>query len=537
MFKWLKNKASGKPEQPQKDMLEFVGGITGDAVSAVTKVTLQVNLLARNGTLNRQSLFLADNFVREQVRELEREFVFGGNLPQEVLSITLLRYCSVFASAYASIFFNREEGNPETVSAVRAMRLLATHRRYARLAYRRSPPKVDSTMVKIFREAKSAGIADFRVPAYLGESRTSVSSEFAVSALFESAPLDNFAREQIEYFWRLLQHYSNRIPMKPYPGNLVPFAIGKDGKTYLDVPPIKTRAFQYVGPGIWALEAIEQTAKETGGAKMLKRFGEVLPGTDADTVVSMAKKVLAIWKGEKNRRRHERVVPEKSLTLLVVEGFSLVHRMVAYSEFVNSGGTLGASDGLKIIQLQRVTHIQSIVPKLVVSGQDRSEPREILTKLECASDNGFIERWYVSDQSESGVGLYVPGHRSWLSVGHLIAVRDERSTEWRVGIVRRISTVESGRTVGIEYLSKSAIPVRIKRHDDGASTSNAGRSGELFDGILTEGKENHLLAPARRVEGSRQLVFGSGKCLHAEMGAKINGARGIDGYSCSVRLI
>jgi hypothetical protein len=88
------------------------------------------------------------------------------------------------------------------------------------------------------------------------------------------------------------------------------------------------------------------------------------------------------------------------------------------------------------------------------------------------------ENWAVFDKSEGGYGVLAPEGREslvvapvtgirtteadWLRIGTLVALREERATGWRIGVVRRITCDASNqRRVGIEVLEGMALVVRL----------------------------------------------------------------------------
>jgi len=66
-----------------------------------------------------------------------------------------------------------------------------------------------------------------------------------------------------------------------------------------------------------------------------------------------------------------------------------------------------------------------------------------------------VERWVMHDESDCGYGAVVESRdKDWLRVGALIGISTHESDKWKVGIVRRLSRVNSDTSsVGIETLS------------------------------------------------------------------------------------
>jgi len=81
------------------------------------------------------------------------------------------------------------------------------------------------------------------------------------------------------------------------------------------------------------------------------------------------------------------------------------------------------------------------------------------------SQQQSAESWIVENMSEGGYGAIVPAQKSdWIKVGILIGLKGETSNYWGIGIIRRITHDEyQQRRVGIQLLTKTAIPIRVSR--------------------------------------------------------------------------
>jgi len=92
---------------------------------------------------------------------------------------------------------------------------------------------------------------------------------------------------------------------------------------------------------------------------------------------------------------------------------------------------------------------------------------------------GTGESWIVEDVSDGGYGAAIPTVKSdWIRVGTLIGLQSEASRHWGIGLIRRIVRDEQEkRHVGIQVLTRTAIPVRISRGET-LSFTNADRDAE-----------------------------------------------------------
>lgn len=88
------------------------------------------------------------------------------------------------------------------------------------------------------------------------------------------------------------------------------------------------------------------------------------------------------------------------------------------------------------------------------------------------------ERWLMENESSGGFGATVdPARDDWVRLGKLVGLKPERSHNWVIGVIRRLSLLESGqRNVGIEVLAKAPVTVILK-------ASKPRHSGYTVDGV------------------------------------------------------
>jgi hypothetical protein len=143
------------------------------------------------------------------------------------------------------------------------------------------------------------------------------------------------------------------------------------------------------------------------------------------------------------------------------------------------------------------------------------------------------ESWIVENVSDGGYGTIIPAVKSdWIRVGTLIGMRKEHDSVWTIGLIRRIARDDrSQRRVGIQTLSKTAIPVRLVRSGSTDTSFNvsrepqpaillataADRNGEVTvimrEGIFSArdgmemviGGKSYELQPARLIEGGEDF--------------------------------
>lgn len=532
MLNWPKKKPAADTATARQKMEIFLKELTGKSTAVIPQVCKKLRELNETQGVEFTVVSMADEYLRHRIVELERNYFHSEEHPEAIAS-AVSAYCSTFSEAYSTVFSKRTQERPETLSAVRAMRAHTLQCRMFRLGYREPRETTLKAMVGLFTESRTAGIVEHSVTPYGEEPETSVGNEFALYALFETAPLQSFSQEQIEYFWRVLLLYSGRIPVKSASGGLVPFPIGENGHTYVKLPS-GVQAAYHVGPGIGTFEGISQIASGKKGSKHIWEAGDYLPDVKEEKLVDMANRVLSVWKGEEIRRRSERQVSRTPAPVFIAHGFSLVRKMVAFSAYVNAGGTLAAHDAFRLLQLQDSLRFEIPITELTSSSKDVTDPLDVLNLLEYHLGGDSTERWHVTDRSESGIGLLASGNHPWLAVGQIIAVRGSQETDWRVGIVRRVSLKDNARSVGVELLSRSAVAVGVKAFEDLNEKLNW---FSLHDGILVEGEESRLIVPPRKTRGEYFVTAGAGKRRHVRLIGKLPDLIEAEAYSCVIEAV
>ncbi|MBT9566728.1 MAG: hypothetical protein IV085_00365 [Thiobacillus sp.] len=88
--------------------------------------------------------------------------------------------------------------------------------------------------------------------------------------------------------------------------------------------------------------------------------------------------------------------------------------------------------------------------------------RERVSQLKPVSSPD-VERWVMHDESDCGFGAVVESRdKDWLRVGALVGIKSHESATWRIGIVRRLSRVDSDTSsIGIETLPEAPTLVML----------------------------------------------------------------------------
>ncbi|NDP49377.1 MAG: hypothetical protein GZ085_13530 [Sulfuriferula multivorans] len=165
--------------------------------------------------------------------------------------------------------------------------------------------------------------------------------------------------------------------------------------------------------------------------------------------------------------------------------------------------------------------------------RERVEPTQ--TRAVHAAINGSdIERWVIHDESECGFGAVVESSdKDWLRVGALIGIKSHESDMWQLGIVRRLSRINSDTSsVGIETLTET--PSLISLQDAGTAdytvkvSVNNPPTLPNSGLILTDNKGNHtlILDPVHYLSGKVCQVNGATDLKLILLGKPIESSEG-----------
>ncbi len=127
-----------------------------------------------------------------------------------------------------------------------------------------------------------------------------------------------------------------------------------------------------------------------------------------------------------------------------------------------------------------------------------------------------VERWVMHDESECGYGAIVESRdKDWLRVGALIGIKSHESDTWQIGMVRRLSHVDSDTSsVGIETLTGALTlsllhdisPLGLGESKTGNSADREPHSGLFL--VSHAGAYSVIIDPVHFVPGKKCQVQG-----------------------------
>jgi hypothetical protein len=372
------------------------------------------------------------------------------------------------------------------VIVARSLRVLTLQLKWLLLRYGPVDPRLWEQLGRLYTIAEKKGFAEAKVPVYPGaHGEGTIKQEFLKALMLAASSTDGLPPIRQMIAERAVAHFAHafRLSRKP------------EGCTYcFDLtahkPPVRMfqgaaagpdMLFFGAGPALADLNQLTRQVVESGAVPADVNLGGIY---EKEVVLGALRHLLQYWSETPPARNSERRKTTARIT--VVPGLSEIVGMLDPS----------SSDQLDF-------------------SQDQS-----------------AESWIVENVSDGGYGAIIPTVKTdWIKVGTLIGVQAEGKNYWGIGMIRRISRDEhQRRRVGIQLLSKTAIPIKLGR-PGAASSFNAGREpglaillsttpdsqGEvgivmregIFNGrdslemIVRE--KSYLLMPARMVEGGEDF--------------------------------
>ena len=510
MLKWI---GGGKVDHPMADAKQARQLIAelpaNDAFKALQEITewLESMNQTEGFKLDRrfENLDLLDSAAKNHQRKLSQDYL---NTPRQQkfqenkLWTSVSGFWKALGDGYVLCITQHESGGGGAtavrkslpVIAGRAMRVLTLQLKWLLLRYGPVEPRLWTEMARLYQIAEQKGFADGAIAVYPGaHGESTIKEEFLKSLMLAASSTDGLPPVKQQIAERAVAHFAGafRISRKP------------DGCNYcfdLGAPKLPVRLFKgaaasphmiYFGAGeaLPQLRQLTRTVIETGGVPKDVNLG----GTyEKDIVIGTLKHLEVYWSETPPARSSERRKTVARIT--VVPGLSEILGMVDPSN----------SDALDFSQEQTA------------------------------------ESWIVENVSDGGYGAIIPAVKSdWIKVGTLIGLQAEGKNYWGVGMIRRITRDEhQQRRVGIQLLSKTAIPIKLGRAST-VSGFNAGREpgpaillSTAPDGqgevgvVMREGIFNardslemivrdktYLLMPARMVEGGEDFDWAKFKVM------------------------
>lgn len=447
---------------------------------------------------------LLDGAARKHVRKLSLDYLSMQRqmkVQEHQLWTAIFGFWQHLGSAYLTCVDQYESGivgltlvrRSLPLIVARAMRALALQLKWHLLRYGRVETRIWKDLARLYRNAEKLGFANSPLHVYPGSHHEStVKGEFMKAIMLSVSSTDGLSPLRQEIAERVVAHFSGAFHLSKRP----------DGCTH---------CFDFASP--------RQPVRLFKGAK-----------SGSDQLFFGAGKALDTLEELIDRIRRNREVPAE------VNLGASYHHEVVLAALQHLAVCWRADLPGRSSERRLVTGRMTVVPGFMDAMQalDPSTSDELDFSQEKAA-----ESWLVVNVSDGGYGAVIPALKSdWIRVGTLIGMQSEYSSRWMIGLIRRIANDEyNQRHVGIQTLSRTAIPVRIIRAGTANSSSNV--IGELQPAILlatapdakgevgiimreglfstrdsmemTIGGKPYLLQPVRLVEGGEDFDWGTFK--------------------------
>ncbi len=331
------------------------------------------------------------------------------------------------------------------VIVARALRALIQQLKWVLLRYAAMESRIWTDLARLYQLAERKGFADAPIAIYPGahESGT-VKQEFLKGLVLAASSPDSLAPLRLEVAERVTAHFSGAFRLSDNPeGCTHCFDLGAPRTPVrLLKGAAQTATLRFFG-ATGALAGLEQLTRHINERGVVPGDVNLGGNYDKDVVLGVLRHLALQWSESPPVRSAQR--RQTAGGIMVVPGFA---EILGVLEATGTGDALDFSE---------------------------------------AAPEQFTDNWVVVNASDASYGAIVPSKKSeWLKVGTLVGVKSEVSRHWGVGVVRRISTdSHQQRQVGIQLLTKVAIPVRLARS---GATVPASVEREAQSAILLSGK-------------------------------------------------
>lgn len=509
MLKWLGGSKADHPMADIRQAREIIADLPAtDASKALDEIIYWLDSLNRTEgfELDRrfENIDLLDAAAKNHQRKLSQDYLAmprQQKFRENKLWNSVFDFWKQLGDAYLMCIAQYESGTGSAhairkslpVIVARGLRALTLQLKWTLLRYGLAEPRIWSELSRLYQLAEAGGFADDVIAVYPGShGQSSVRQEFLKAMMISASSTDGLAPVQQEIAERAVAHFSGsfRLEKNAVAGCHYYFdlaAARPPSRLIKGAGPAGTLRYFGAGAGLAQLKQLLAVVTETGGIPKDVNLGGAY-GKEA--VIGVLGHLAQYWADHPPARSAQR-------------------RKIA----------------------TRIT----VVPGL----------SEIFQTLDPTSSNGLdfsheqaAESWIVENVSDGGYGAIIPAAQSdWVKVGALIGAQTETSIYWEVGLIRRVASDEyQQRRVGIQILSKAAIPIRLahpatisspEREPEPAvllstAPDNAGEVGVLMRAGIYNPRDSlemivhnktYLLIPSKMVEGGEDFDWAKFKVM------------------------
>ncbi len=509
MLGFLKGGKVDHPMADPKRTREIIAELPTDSLKALAEITHWLETLRDTKTFKVDRLFdnidLLDSAAKNHQRKLGQDY-FSTTRQQKFQENRLwagsYTFWRALSEAYLECVSRFESGQTGgivfrkslPVIVTRSLRALALQLKWMLVRYGPVDPRVWADIGRLYQFAEASGFAGNPVAIYPGaHGGGSVRQEFLKAAMLGVSATDGLSPMHQELAERTIAHFS--------PGFRVAQQRGAGCNYCFDIaagrPPFRVVGDQHMaataryfgaGTALAELQKVEASLRDTGAIPS----GVHLGGSYSNEIVAPVLRHLANYWSEDAPARND------------------VRRPTA----------------------TRMTVLHGMAVILNTLDPDNSDELDFSAP---AAAGSTAESWIVENVSDGGCGAIIPAAQSdWVHVGALIGIKTEVAQHWGVGIIRRVARDEfQQRRVGVQVLSKIAIPVRIAKSGStsqpaetalllSATPNSSGEVGVVLrEGIynsrdsldMTVNNKAYLLMPSRLAEGGEDFDWAMFKAM------------------------
>lgn len=512
---WLGGGSVDHPMADPKRAREIVAELpAGDSAKALAEIAEWLDSLNHTDGFKLDRRFeiadLLDGAARSHQRKLAQEYLTmprQQKFQENRLWNGLFGFWKQLGDAYMRCVNEHESGTSgatairKSLPAIlaRAMRALGAQLKLDLLRYGPVAPRIWTELAGLFRLAEQKGFLDDVISMYPGaHGESTIKREFLKPLMLSATSTDGLLPLRQDFAERAVVHVAPSFRLTNRP----------EGCTHcFDLaaakPPVRrfqgaapTASMRFFGAGE-ALARLNQLLEQVAARGALPQDANFGGNFEKEFVLGVLGHIVQVWSDKPPARGSERRSIAGRIT--VVPGMNEI---------------LGA--------LSPATN----------------------DTLDFSSDqNGNFESWIVENMSDGGYGAIIPPKKSdWVKIGALIGVQGEAAKYWGVGVVRRISHDDKQqRRVGIQLLSKTAIPVKVSRSSSTLSfvgnrepqpaillSTAPDRQGEVgvvmregfFDSRdsleMTVKDKSYLLMPSKMVEDGEDFDWAKFKIMQRD---------------------
>jgi hypothetical protein len=502
-LKWLGGSNGDHPMVNPVQARQIVSELpVKDAAKALEEITEWLESLNRSDGFRVDRRYecvdLLDGAATRHQRELTQEYLATPRV-QKFLENRLWNaefgFCKQLGDAYVRCIKECVSGldGSSAVQRVlpalvaRAMRSLTLQLKWILMRYGLAEKRIWSHLALLYRLAEQKGVTDQAIVVYPGpHGESTVKREFLKALMLPASSLDGLPPVKQQIAERAMAHFAESFVLSVEPdGCTHSFELAAPRAPVRLVPRVAPAGLLYFGAGE-ALARIDRLAEQIAAKDGVPQDFNLGGSYHKDEIIDVLRHLAQYWSHKAPERGSERRPTAARIT--VVPGADEVF------------GALEPSAGKNLD----------------------------------FSQNQTAESWIVENVSDGGYGAIVPPQKiDWVRVGALIGMKGEVSDYLGIGVIRRITRdAHQQRRVGIQVLTKTAIPVRISKANTMSAlnfdireetaillTIKPDARGEvevlLREGIFT-GRDsldmtlkdrNYLLVPLRIVEAGEDFYW------------------------------